>query len=317
MSPTVSFDVIAQVLGDLSAHGQALGSRLQPDGIFILNGLGVIVISWQLITGLLKENGPREILAEILPISLKIGILSWVINDYIWVSSQILMGFDVVSAHLIGAQDSSGSFQAVMASIAMTAQNLWDSFGTASNEIGIWDVVKAISNGPTFWLKLFLLGVTLLQGAIIGCFFILSQCLAGVALALGPIFLPWHIIPTFSFLSDSWLRYLTSACLMKVVGVIILGFIQSTTAVLMAASKTYADQNAAIFDVVGTVVILTISLVTIYLSFQIPMISQGLVSGSASVNTPTPSGALRSASQIANLRRPSVPKPPTPGGKPT
>lgn len=315
----VDITLVAQIFGDLSAHGQALGGKLQGAGINLLTGLGVIVISWQLLTGVLKEAGPGEHLATVLPVSLKIGVIAWVINDYSWFSSQILEGFDTVSALLSGAQSGSSALTSAIASLTLTAQNIWNSFGTSGDEPGFWDVVRGLAGGATFWLKLLLMITTLTLAAIVAAFFILSQSLAGIALALGPIFLPWAVVQEMSWISNGWQRYLVSACLMKVIGVIMLGFIQSMTRTLMVAAQSYGDQNAVVFDVVGTVVILTISLLMVYLSMQIPAIAQGLVSGSASVNTPSPSGAIQTASQLSHLKKAGsggAPKPPMPG-KPT
>lgn len=314
----VDIGLVAQIFGDLTAHGQQLAGKLQSAGIDLLTGLGVIVITWELLTGLLKQAGPGELLASILPTSLKIGVIAWIINDYTWFSSQILLGFDVVSGLLSGAQSGSSALQSAVASITMTAQNIWNSFGTSGEGPGFWDVVRGLAGSATFYLKLLLLATTLALAAIVGAFFILSQTLAGIALALGPIFLPWYIVQGMSWISNGWERYVLSACLMKVVGVMLLGFIQSMTKTLMVAAQSYGDENAMVFDVVATVVVLTISLLMVYLSFQIPAIAQGLVSGSASVNTPTPSRAIQTASQLSNLKKAGGggPKPPIPG-KPT
>lgn len=314
----VDIGLVAQVFGDLTSHGQQLAGKLQGAGINLLTGLGVIVVSWQLLTGMLKEAGPGELLANILPVSLKIGVIAWIINDYGWFSSQILAGFDTVSALLSGAPSGASAVQSAIASTTLTAQHIWNSFGTSGEGPGFWDLVKGLAGGAMFWLKLFLMLTTVVLAAIVGVFFILSQTLAGIALALGPIFLPWYVVQGMSWISNGWERYVLSACLMKVVGVIILGFIQSMTKTLMVAAQSYGDQNAVVFDVVGTVVILTISLLMVYLSFQIPSIAQGLVSGSASVSTPTPSSAIQTASQLSNLKKAGggVPKPPIPG-KPT
>jgi len=312
----VDISLVAQIFGDLSAHGQALGGKLQDAGINLLTGLGVIVISWQLLTGMLKEAGPGEHLANILPVSLKIGVIAWIINDYTWFSSQILAGFDTISALLSGAQSGSSALTSAIASLTLTAQNIWNSFGTSGDEPGFWDVVRGLAGGATFWLKLLLMITTLTLAAIVAAFFILSQSLAGIALALGPIFLPWAVVQEMSWISNGWQRYLVSACLMKVIGVIMLGFIQSMTHTLMVAAQSYGDQNAVVFDVVGTVVILTISMLMVYLSMQIPAIAQGLVSGSASVSTPSPSGAIQTASQLSHLKKAGsggAPKPPMPG----
>lgn len=313
----VDIGLVAQIFGDLSAHGQQLAGKLQGGGIWLLTGLGVIVISWELLEGMFKEAGPGQLLANILPVSLKIGVIAWIINDYVWFSSQILSGFDTVSALLSGAQNGASALQSVIASLALTAQNIWNSFGTSGDQSGVWKMLTGLVGvTATFCLKLFLMITTITLAAIVGAFFILSQTLAGIALALGPIFLPWYIVQEKSWLSNGWERYLVSACLMKVVGVVMLGFIQSMTRTLMLAAQTYGDENAGVFDVVGTAVILLISLVMVYLSLQIPAISQGLVSGSASVNTPSPSGAIQTASQLSHLRKAGsggAPKPPTPG----
>lgn len=312
----VDIALVGQVFADLTGHGQQLAGKLQGAGIFLLTGLGSIVIAWRLVEGMLEEKGPAQHLATILMPSITIGILAWIINNYAWFSSHFLGGFDIICAMLSGAQDSATALQAAMASFSITAQNIWNSFGSANDGPGFWDVVKGLAGGATFWMKFLLLAATLLVAAVVAVFFILSQVMAGIGLALGPIFLPMHIVPRLSWIANGWERYVLSACLMKVVGVIMLGIIQSMSKTLMVAAQTYGDANVVVFDVVGTVVILTICLLMLYLSFQIPTIAQGLVSGSASVNTPSPTGAIQTASQLSGLRNPGGPKLPT-SGKPT
>jgi type IV secretory pathway TrbL component len=135
--------------------------------------------------------------------------------------------------------------------------------------------------GASFFVRLGILLVLLLVAAITAGYFIVSQVLAGIAIALGPVFLPWLLIERLSFIANGWIKFLVTAGVMKVVGVVMLSFGSAMTDSLAQVGRAMSGQeNAQVLDLVGASVTLFVSIVMLMLSMQIPSIANGLVSGS-------------------------------------
>ena len=112
----------------------------------------------------------------------------------------------------------------------------------------IFPVLNLISGSPSHFFS-YVVGVILLM---ISAFFILmslvtfvfvinaGQVMMYVSLALGPILIPFLLIPKLSFLFDGWLKFMIAASLYKVVAVIV-GLLAMGT---INAIVTYSVQSS-------------------------------------------------------------------------
>lgn len=298
-SPDLS--LITQAYVNLVSHGQSLSLKLQEGGLTLLTALGVVMVTWKMLKAFLAEQDVRTFLATTMPLGLTLGILAWIISDYVWFTSQVVGGFDWIAITLSGATSAENILQASMASLLKVAMNLWQSFGTGNDGPGVWDLVKGLAGGMTFWLKLATILVVCATAIITCAAFAYSQLLVGVALAFGPILLPWSIVPRLAFLADGWVRFVAQAAMMKTVGVVLLGFADSMTSLLQTASESLAKQDAAVFDLVGSVSVLFVCVVILLFSLNISKVAAGLVSGSAPADLPSPTNAAVSVAGLKSI----------------
>ena len=117
----------------------------------------------------------------------------------------------------------------------------------------IFPVLNLISGSPSHFFS-YVVGVILLM---ISAFFILmslvtfvfvinaGQVMMYVGLALGPILIPFLLIPKLSFLFDGWLKFMIAASLYKVVAVIVglLAMGTITTIVTYSAQSSTASES--------------------------------------------------------------------------
>jgi type IV secretion system protein TrbL len=313
--PPVGIDVgiIAEVFTTVTAHAMAMVPKLQGAGINLLVGLGSIMMAWTILKAILADEGFPKIFVDAIALGLQISIIAWIINDLVPLSSALLGGFDWIAAKLTGASDGASALQAGMAGLMQISQNLWESLAGK----GVWETTKEIVTGgaPALVVKLFTLGILVLITVAVGAIFIISQVLAGLAVALAPIFLPFYIFPPLSSLASGVVQFLFKAGLTKVIGVLMISFIVEMTGLLTRLSISWAGQeNAQALDLTAATVTLFVAVVMLFLAFQIPAISNGLLSGSVvgglsiprmpKSSTPQPSGGGGGG------KTPPAPKPP-------
>ena len=319
--PSTGLDVgiIAEVFTTVTAHAMSMVPKLQDAGLALLLGLGVIMMSWTIIKALMADEGFPKFFVDTIALGFQISILAWIIKDLVPLSSTLLAGFDWVAAKLTGASDGASALQAGMAGLMQISQNLWESLAGK----GVWETTKEIVTGgaPALVVKLFTLGVLVLITVVVGAIFVISQILSGVAVALAPIFLPFYLFPPLSGLANGVVLFIWKAGLMKVVGVVMISFIAEMTGLLTRLSGSWAAQeNAQVLDLTAAVITLFVAVVMLFLAFQIPSISNGLLSGSVvgglsiprmpKSSTPQPSGGGGGGGKTPPAPRPP-PAPPT------
>lgn len=298
----IDVGIIAEVFTTVTAHAMAMVPKLQGAGINLLVGLGSIMMAWTILKAILTDEGFPKIFVDAIALGLQISIIAWIINDLVPLSSALLGGFDWIAAKLTGASDGASALQAGMAGLMQISQNLWESLAGK----GVWETTKEIVTGgaPALVVKLFTLGVLVLITVVVGAIFVISQILSGVAVALAPIFLPFYLFPPLSGLANGVVLFIWKAGLMKVVGVVMISFIAEMTGLLTRLSGSWAAQeNAQVLDLTAAVITLFVAVVMLFLAFQIPSISNGLLSGSVT-------GGL----SIPRIPKPGAPKPSGGGG---
>lgn len=275
---------IAQIYLAVTQHAAGMAPRLIDAGVALMQGLMVIMIVWRLLPLLLDADPPNTVMAEMIRLGLLAGIGYYSITGIADTGLRIIEGFDWIATKLTGEQAGADALSAGMAQILHIGQNLINSYQWPKPS-GITEFVTQI---PAYLVASMFKVVTILAvlftGALMGGYFIVSQILAGIALALGPVMLPFYLVPALEFIANGWLRFLIAACMYRLIGVVMLSFINAMTGTLAAVAQAAGQSTpgmANTIDLVGAAVILFVAVVVAMLVMQIPTIANGIVSGSA------------------------------------
>lgn len=273
------------------AGSGAGGYLLQPEGMKLFGLLAIISLAWMGIRVVLEEGDVSGIFGNLMRTLIMIGLTYWFLTPE---------GYNLVFKQGIG-----GSLEAIAGMMHPGGGTVSESITAAvSQMIGhiakLSDVIRSWTgesdpDALDYLLTFFsnLLPMMFMLAAIIFLFFaaavyfvmaLVSLVMMHIALALGPIFIPWLLIPYTSFLFDGWLRFLIVAAMYKVVGAMIVGagasVMSGTAAYLSQMGQTATTGEGLISTIALAMVALTIA----YLMAQVPSIAQGLISGSANVS---------------------------------
>ncbi len=291
----VDFSLINTVYSTVTDTVEAMIPRLQDYGIWLTTGLGVIAFVFSIGQELLLGGDVRHFLVKLVMPGIKLSMIAWVIRDLPSLSHEFLNGFDIIAAKLTGAPGGSSAMDAAIGSVYQAADSIWNSMRVPS----LWEDIKHFGvPGAAFELRLFVILGIILVGAIQASIFLISQVLSGIALALGPIFLPFRAIEMFSFLADGWLRFLIKASVAKLVGVVMLAICAAMASTLSAVATAAAQQDARNVDLGLTLIMFFVVIAELFLSLQTFSIAESLVSGSLSVSAPSPRGAMGAARKV-------------------
>lgn len=310
--------ILTTLYNSLTAHAMAMAPRLQGTGINLITSLAVISLSWQAGINLLKGGDVRDLLTKIVILGTKVGILVWLVNDLPSLGKDILDGFDWIGATLTGGSTGQNALYTGLAPVMKMMSNIWDSMGADKGGPSVWEWIKnTLAGGAAFWVKTATLLALIVAAAITAGMFLISQVLAGVALSLAPVFLPFLLLAPLSFMANGWIKFFVTTGVMKTVGVVMLSFGAALTQSLAMLSTQLAGQeNAGALDLTAAVVTLLMAVVMVMLAWQIGAIANALTSGGLSASLD--SGGIRSIASGgggAGTSGKGIPKPPI-SGKP-
>lgn len=290
----MDLSIISQILSSTTTHAASMAPRLVDAGLWLLTGLGVIAVSWKLAVGVLSEKDARGLLVDVVTPGIVIGFLAWLIRDLGPISKTFLDGIDWIAATLTQTSPDGGILAAALAAQAKLASSVWEI--VSADSPSWWDWLTNTSAGiGALVMRLLSVGLMMIAMAVTAGVFVMSQVLAGIAIALGPVFLPFFVIKQLSFIANGWIRFLFVAGFMKVIGVVMLSFAAAMgNDINTLAAAVGADQTAE-FNLSAGVAMLAVSFIMLILAFQIPSIANGLVSGHV--------GAVLSAEPVTKMAR--------------
>lgn len=309
----MDYQIFVNLFNSLIEAANAQGGALVADGIELTKYLLLFMIAWFLLQMLLNEDVP-ETIASILNTAFKAVFIVFLLNSWNggFVSDFFGSTMDQIAQKVSGPDGSSSAgiqgivkmieavnrankAQVVCTEVEAPATDAMGNPTPGGGKVvnctdqsgGIGSLLKVLGS-PVMWLiaaglKLLTTGVLALLAAVYMLVVNLGAVLIGVAMTLGPILVPWFLIPPGSFLFDGWLRFMITAGLMKVVGAVLMTIVNA--AILVA--KGYVDTTIAHIEDVTTVdtfamiVICIITCIGVFLMWQAPIIAAGLVSGAS------------------------------------
>lgn len=310
-------DLIDGAMQALTAHGTTLQDKLLPAGQSLTMSLAFLLLAWGGVKLLIDGGSIVEGLGEMLNKFFMIGLVWWLVSSghQIWVDG-LLASFTQIGDTLSGA--GSNPLHQALAELTGMIDKVWASI-KLSPDAGVLtgaglELFFAGLTGGIF--KLVAIGFITVAAAVFVAMYAVSQVLIGIALALGPVFIPWLLLDATSFVFWGWIKFLIVAALYKVVGLVVLSYgaammiwlTQATAAASLVGPSLVGPSEEAQVNVIGALVVVILSFVLAFLMFQIPTIANGLMSGHASVHAGRMPSSQSAPAAAAKPATPPAPK---------
>ncbi len=161
---------------------------------------------------------------------------------------------------------------------------------------GVWDVLVALPMIlMTFLFRLAAVICLAFLGAIFLGVIFLAEISFGLGMILGPILIPWLIWERTQFLFDGWLKFTINATLLKIVAAVVVMVVALLVTTLDSLSATMQVTGVDKFavDEFAAFLILIVSLVGCYVCWQVPALTQSLISGGTGLSATSMSRSRR------------------------
>lgn len=132
---------------------------------------------------------------------------------------------------------------------------------------------------------------------------LMADVLVAIGLTLGPIMIPFYLMPVLSFLFDGWLRFMITAGFYKLVATVMLALTYNLVKELEVTSRALNAAGAGagaiwIGDLASLSLAIVIAFIAFLLMWQVPSIASALTQGSAGGDM---SKAARTMERAANM----------------
>lgn len=284
-------ETVKKVL-DLSLS-MVTASPFAATGAFLFKVLLLILITWKGLKLMLDTSAVNQIIAELVNIILIAGIASMFLTPA--TQNQLAAGFDTLAA-TAGKSGGGASFNmsnptaavsGVLGTTLDAASKLWE--GPVKPETAEQKgVIEGVLSGAAFGdllgglaavlYRIFIAIFIVASGIIYLANMVISQIMINIALIVAPIFVPWILWESTSFLFHGWLKFMIIAGMQKVIGALLFGM----TAAMVPAVTKIAEQAGATGSVnfyAYSAAFILVGLMAMMM-VQVNSIANGLVSGS-------------------------------------
>lgn len=273
-------------------------TMLLPEGEKLFSLLAVIVVSWMGIRYLLQSGSMTDLMGSFIQTILMIGLVYWFIQPSSYemifgngkiddISSGIVGTMNLIAGKLLGSEDGSiaGSITTTVSLLIGKSVEIGSAMKDQFFSVSGWDAGLELLG--IFFTNIFVIVyyivamfMLLLAGLIYFAVSVYAQVMIAIALILGPILIPWILLPATSFLFDGWLRFLIIAALTKVVGAIMIAITGKVldSVVLNISNADFTTQ------IISAMMAMLFSLLIVYLMSQIPSIASSIIQGGSGAN---------------------------------
>jgi hypothetical protein len=281
---------------EVAKHALKIGNQL-------LWMLLVIAIAWfgiQVMLGV--EGGSFEsAVGEFVSRIFIWGLIAWLMKDYSQLTNAIVNGFSWLGAYLTVGNASASkvaqtagyflpgihlihmgmvTFEAVK-NLPWTTGSIWNLSFSTHFLVSIVTMVFILAMSGGMFIAAFLyIGIAML-----------SMLLVSVAIAIGPIFIPFFVLEFTSFLFNGWFRFLLMAALYRLVGGVIIAIIEQfiksaalqggATSLIYQVGTNPPAYSVSLFAAAGDILVVA---VLVYLVLEIPKISSQIANGAPNIS---------------------------------
>ncbi|MCE2946761.1 MAG: type IV secretion system protein [bacterium] len=248
---------------------------LLPWGLDLLGLLAGISLVWLGLKTALERPPLGLLLGELFTLSLTAGILFALLDNWTAFTGAVVAGAADMSRQVSGNVHDGPAAVLGVQRMLDAAFWLWE-----HADAGIGSVLDPLMLLSTLLFKLAIAILLLLCGCIYLGIYLVSMTLLSIAFALGPVFLPWLLLPPASFLFDGWVRFTLVAALYQVVGIVVVTLVSRMHEPMMAGMGGAMDPASGAFNFYYFAASFLLTGVSAMLMLQVPSIASGLVRGS-------------------------------------
>ncbi len=296
----VSLDpsIIDQFSQSFLEGGRALHANLSGIAESLYGSLLLLTFSWFGINAVLESmTGEHlgKVLSRLIRFLFLSGLVAWFLQAYDFIFYQgIYKGCEAVAAAIAGPGGTGQGFATAWSIYTDIIATIWDSLAASPDRYlsgatpMSWAFWGALGGWMMTVVLLFIaLILFVLALSILAVIYVMSSALAGLALALGPFFIPWLLWDVTKDFFMGWVRFLFIACFYRVVGVAVIVMSKPVFVVL----HQWMTGNAAIMTTASSADAMTLSVLLIvtatimaYMMSHVPQITAALI-GHARVDT--------------------------------
>lgn len=305
-SLTFSPAIIDQFAQAFLQGGLNLHNNLSAVADSLYGSLLLLTFSWFAL-GILFESMTGEnlgrVMVKLIRFLFQAGLVAWFLQAYNTIFYDgLYQGCVTITNQIAGTGGVGQGFTTAWSVFADIIVSIWDAIGGSPTRY----TAGATPLSAEFWAALggwmvtvILLGIALLAfilGLIIlAVIHVMGSALAGLALALGPFFIPFLLWDATRDFFVAWMRFLFIACFYQVVSVSVLVMakpvFQQLQLWISGNLQALSGASAADSMVIAVLLIVTASILT-YLMGHVPQITAALI-GHARVDTGFATSASR------------------------
>lgn len=280
--PVISGDMLQVLTNGMLTTGKGMAGNLLPIGKTLLGAFSAIALLWIFFKALIEDDLPA-LMSSLLGFVFNISLVLFIFATYSTWLEWAFKSSTFIAATAIGG-DPNSLMSSAMRIFADTVGNMTNN---STLELKWWDAIKHLATGMIASLiGTIAFGISFLAMGVYFFIYLLSDVLLLIGFVIGPIMIAGFVMPASEFLFTSWIRHVIGAMFYKVVASIVLAILSGITASLSKVALATYKSNG---NLIGTDILLSfysiiISLIVIFVMWQVPGIAAGLVSGSASMS---------------------------------
>ncbi len=280
-------------IGMLLHLGLQDAQGLMPLSYMLARAFAIIALAWfGFHVALGAEGGIEESVGSLIESIVIWGFLSWLLADYGQIMTWFSAGFDWIATHGFGINNSPQSEFGPGAELMATSISMLSTMHVlAGAHFSVLHPAHAIGGlvdamGIYIWVLIMVL-VDMVAGLIYMIMVFMSLVMIMIAIALGPLFIPFAILDYTSWLFDGWLKFLFMAGMWRVVGAAMMSInlhVLSGMATMNSNAPFLIQNQNGSFSINWSLMAgsMDVAVIMAVLMLEIPKITQNLVSGSPS-----------------------------------
>lgn len=211
------------------------------------------------------------------------GLVMWTLTDYSQMTGWITNGFTEAANILLGANPAQATgmsfFNAKIYLVVTGLLNQISNLPWATGGILSSTFLPSILNSLLATVVyIAMAALAFLAGAVYLVFYVISEVYILVAIAVGPVFLPWALIPWTRKYAVNWVHFLIQGGMYRLIGPVMLGMVAGIMNQTSAAGNIISAQGSTL-NYIAIIFYALFAMLEIYLMLQIPVIVQSLSSG--------------------------------------
>jgi hypothetical protein len=272
---------IAQTLQGMISSLRGQEGKLLSEGTRLAGILTLLMVSWYGLMSVLESGELHQVMGGLLRAFILYGLVAGILAGYGSGGALDPIRFIVGSLDVIKGKLSSTGEASLGSGLANFILAMTKLAETKDVSCTGWDCLTFLATGiPTLLYKL-IAAVALVVGAVFYAgYYMLGEMMTSVGIILGPIMIPWLILPPAAWLFNSWVKFMITASMY----IIIANIMVDSTNKMLETISVMSGWNSPAQILYSSMLMMIASMLVAFLMMQISSMATGLVSGSANAS---------------------------------